>query len=365
MKLIYHKDEDEYSVFDTEIIELVRNKNIRIACPYLGIKYLERIINLSKSWLLITDIEEWIKSNSKKNRVKIFNFIKVNQDKIHHCRNLHAKLLLAPDKALLGSANFTNKGIKEKIEISVVFNDPNKIEELDEWFNLLWEETNSISMENLSNFIKKLKVSDFEEYVDFENSVFCKKNTLNKKIISLNEAGKNSASANNDFENSENQLVTAIKKIGDKNKLNEYFNIVKELLEYLEVNDDDSRISLTITKIHKIPVNIGQRYVIRPEKDMIGLIMPLEYEELNYVKDKVIRDDVDYFYKNKQRDAKWIWFEAKDKIELPEKVKEYWKKAALKELRRSKRSGFRRHHKSVVFFTAMDLDYRAEILSKM
>lgn len=64
-RLIYHTSTSAnggLSPFDEAICSIVRNRDINIACPYLGLNYLKRIFSLSNSWKILTDVEEWLAS---------------------------------------------------------------------------------------------------------------------------------------------------------------------------------------------------------------------------------------------------------------------------------------------------------------
>jgi len=137
-ELIYHPPSSapgDVSPFDEAVISVVKDNNVKIACPYLNLTYVQRIIRLSQSWQILTDAEEWLASHNKNAREQIQKFIKDNSERIHHCRDLHAKVIVAGEKALVGSANFTHKGITQRTEMSVLFEDEPQVEELDLWFN--------------------------------------------------------------------------------------------------------------------------------------------------------------------------------------------------------------------------------------
>lgn len=156
MKLIYHQEKNENSVFDKEIIELVKENDIKIVCPYIGMSYIDRIIKLSKSWKLITDVEELLLSNSLNSRNDVKNFIIRNHEKIHHCKDIHAKVLTSKNKAFLGSSNFTEKGIQKRVEMSVTIEDNEKVQELNDWFDDLWIKTDTVVKEELSEYIEAI-----------------------------------------------------------------------------------------------------------------------------------------------------------------------------------------------------------------
>ncbi|CAD7770493.1 MAG: hypothetical protein KIIPBIDF_00181 [Candidatus Methanoperedenaceae archaeon GB50] len=78
IQLVYHDKESSRggeSPFDKVITAIVRNEDVSIVCPYIGMKYFERIIKLANYWRLITDVEEWICSHNKKKdkRLKILS----------------------------------------------------------------------------------------------------------------------------------------------------------------------------------------------------------------------------------------------------------------------------------------------------
>lgn len=224
MKLLYHKIEDEYSVFDAEIIELVRAKDIKITSPYLSLDYFNRIVNLSESWKLITDLEEWIKSSTIKARKEIIEIIRKNTDRIHHCSSLHSKLILSNKKAILGSANLTNKGICKNIELGIVYSDEFKVEEVTIWFDQLWNETTSVSIKELELYVKKvneISIPNFDMLV-----LSCKKEPFEKKKIHVKEASKNPEPLEIDLETTEMELISSIKKLGNKERIIQYFDLV-------------------------------------------------------------------------------------------------------------------------------------------
>ena len=65
-KLIYHTPESclgGVSPFDAAVTEMIDGHDVAIACPYLGLTYLQRIIDGSERWRVLTDVEEWLASH--------------------------------------------------------------------------------------------------------------------------------------------------------------------------------------------------------------------------------------------------------------------------------------------------------------
>jgi hypothetical protein len=92
MKLIYHptRPNDNYvSAFDEAIVEMSKGQDINIACPYLSLNYLERIISISKKWKLITDIYDLLSLYNESGREKFVKFISENKSNIRHYSEIH------------------------------------------------------------------------------------------------------------------------------------------------------------------------------------------------------------------------------------------------------------------------------------
>ncbi|CAD7770462.1 MAG: hypothetical protein KIIPBIDF_00176 [Candidatus Methanoperedenaceae archaeon GB50] len=123
-------------------------------------------------------------------------------------------------------------------------------------------------------------------------------------------------------------MVTCIKKLAPNRKwINDYFDLAKDLIEFNAVlKSNDPRLVMSITKRGRIPIIINQRYVLNPEYNgKIGLIMPLDYEMEDYTKNGVVQIDDEYFFRNKIREALWVVFERKNRIEFSDSLKSYWR----------------------------------------
>ena len=155
-KLIYHDKESSaggISPFDRTITEIVENKNVCIVCPYISVGYLGRITQLANIWHLITDVEEWIISHNIKQRQNIKNFILNNLLNIHHYKDIHAKVIVADDRAFIGSSNLTDKGITGRVEMSLLIEEKEQVCELQRWFKDLWIGSESVKTQDLEKYV--------------------------------------------------------------------------------------------------------------------------------------------------------------------------------------------------------------------
>lgn len=360
MKLIYHRTNfrAEYSPFDVELITLANQQNLCLVSPYIGLDYLKRLIQLSKSWRLITDFEEWIISHQKKEqRENIINFINENPEKIKHISDIHAKVLISEHSAFLGSANFTDKGICQRTEMSVSFSEVEKVQEIKSWFESLWEVAINFTEEQLSDFVKKNENTNHKPRIKKLKSP-SKKVMKRASLVDIGTFFK----TDKDYQS---ELVKAIKKIKkDKEWLNRFFDLIKELLTDLNIEEESPKITMSVTKDLRMPISIGQRYVIRAksQQNKVGFILPLELEEM-ISNNPIAKIDDNYFYdKKKNKEALWVNFDNNIVFSNDRFLFEQWKKAAKVELDRTNYSGYRRAHNPLYYKLVMDLEYRNKIL---
>ncbi len=371
-KLIYHDKESStggVSPFDKTVTEIVRNRSVSIVCPYIGIDYFDRIIQLANTWRLVTDVEEWIISHNRDARQSIKDFILKNLSAIHHYKDIHAKVIVADDKAFIGSSNLTNKGITGRVEMGVLIEEKEQVDELQKWFSGLWAESESVNAQDLEKYISSIKSSPaYDELKKSNSPILLKSPSVKANLVDIGTDVQDIIKCDKE---SKQRLIESIRKIApDREWINDYFDLAKEIIEFTGLGNDDPRLVMSITKKGKIPIIINQRYVLRYERDRgIGLIMPLDYSPQNYDKDRFIRayDDGDekYFYRNGVQEARWIVFERKNKIEFSEPIKDYWKQAVMTELKRSNNSGFKKFHEPIVYEAVMNLSYRNKLLEEV
>lgn len=155
-KILYHsleRSSADVSPFDEAILLVAAQANLRIVSPYIGISYLERIIERAETWLLVSDIEAWLSSLSVRARPRAWSFIRTNLDRIHHCQGIHAKAVIGVASAMLGSANLTDAGILSRTELGIFLDDSEQVSELQRWFDGLWLQTPSPIVDETNAFI--------------------------------------------------------------------------------------------------------------------------------------------------------------------------------------------------------------------
>lgn len=360
MKLIYHKADNNspYSPFDSEIVSIANGQDLLLVSPYIGLSYLKRLVKISKSWKLLTDFQEWIISHPNKlHRREICDFIVNNFDNIKHIPDIHAKVLVTDNSAFVGSANFTQKGILERTEMSVSFSEIGKVTELKEWFNSLWAISTDYTEKQLFEFVKRNedvltqpKIAGLKPQFGYQ-----KNKTLLVPIDTFLKTDK-------DYEQ---ELIKAIKQTKKDNVwLNRYFDLIKELLTEFSIDENSQKISMSVTKAFKMPISIGQRYIICPRhrRDAIGFILPLDFGDIIGDYPNAVINEGYFFDKKNNQEALWIDFDSDIIFSEDTFLFNYWQTAVKAEINRTTISGFRRSHNPFYYKAVMDTKYRQTLL---
>ena len=129
-RLIYHTDDGSDSPFDKCAVNLAAGSKLNIACPYLSLDYLQRLVGLADEWRLVTDLKEWLTSTSVRKRQSTSAFIRKHRAQIRDHQGLHAKVLVNEKSAMLGSANFTHCGVSKRTELCVCFENNKSVAEM-------------------------------------------------------------------------------------------------------------------------------------------------------------------------------------------------------------------------------------------
>ncbi len=198
-RLIYHPFDRPHtdSPFDEAIISVAKNSDTLIVSPYIGLNYLTRITAISSSWRLVSDIEAWLTSLSFFARPKTWKFIRENLANIHHCKDVHAKVVIGTNSAYLGSANLTSMGILARTEMGILLKEDTQLQELNNWFDCLWQNTTSPSIAEVDDFISWLDgeadIRISKRQRNFLSSASQKVRSKLAKLTPKQESNKNSS----------------------------------------------------------------------------------------------------------------------------------------------------------------------------
>ena len=159
MKLIYHKNNTSSNIspFDTALLQVSNQADpLYLASPYIGLSFLNRILDNANDWKLLSDVEAWLSSGNIKHRAKCWQFILENLDRIKHVPDLHAKVAIGNNLLFLGSANFTEKGVLGRDELSILIDDKKLVNESLSWFHDLWNTASAPVIDEGDELVKTL-----------------------------------------------------------------------------------------------------------------------------------------------------------------------------------------------------------------
>ena len=411
MKLIYQLP-DAYgknikpSPFDTAISELVKDKSIQVVCPYITLNDFEKVIlNGCKDWELLTDLKALVKSQGDGDKIeKMLDFIEKYRTKIKHQTGLHAKVIIAEDRALIGSANFTHNGIYENKEISVIISDPEKVNEIKSWYNELWQHATELTEEELTEWISRVK--EYINYVekehlrsDIPNISFPKKiETIygqkskehietNQKIeeyITRTNYNIDTSQIENDVKNievdkdDEQMLIKYLKKLDSKIYTKHYVDLAQHIIEKFNLREQDKKLCFSIPmNLGKIAIITDQRVILsqylRANKE-IGIIMPLEFDEENARVEGWNSSYTDFTTKTKpsKLEARLIYYNRTGEVNFNNITISEWERAVEDELKRIEKSRsktgpgrWREQHQPTVYKFICDKEYRNYILDQV
>lgn len=379
-KLIYHTPESclgGVSPFDTAVTEMLDGHDVAIACPYLGLTYLQRMIDGSERWRVLTDVEEWLASHGGASRDRIVAFILDNRERVRHCKDLHAKVLLAGNRALTGSANFTEKGITGRVEVSVLFEDCEQVSELRAWYELLWDRTQPVEEGDLRACVGGLP----------QPTSAATRASLPSTFAGV-QSRLGSDSTISESHDAENDLVERLRQAPDRAWAEGYLNLAKQLVDVTGLDGDDPRLVMSLPQGKSLPPTINRRYVLTafrlheaarekhwlfpeyvnpPGHAVVELILPASMTRKIDTLPGVIRHssfDLGFSGETKETVPRFVSFDVASGFDFGPEVLEGWGKSLLSECDHGRASPFRKSHSPTVYLAVTDLAYRGQLLDR-
>lgn len=373
VRLLYHDagSPGAVSPFDEAIVSIAKGDHVRLACPYIGLAYLTRITSITKSWRLLTDVEEWQLSQNRRQREKIYQFLVRNHSLVRHYPSLHAKVVIGSRSVMFGSANFTEMGITRRTELSALLEDEAQVQELTAWFETHWSRAYELPLDDIAAYMKTLPEGAVIE--DASNPVlFPTLPTKSARLVHIS-GGPTEIEGTPEESADHQRLIQRVGIAFSRPWFEGYLDLVRLLIEELALESSDPRLAMSIPKGGNgcfLPVSINNRYVVTPDsrngEDLIGVIFGSDFERRPTLRAKVVRygrfealpgekpEDVPFFLRVR----------SVDDIMQDEELKLGWLDAARCELDRARASPYRRFHVPVCYRLAVDSTYRHRVLDK-
>jgi len=357
VELVYHDFDDEtpYSPFEETLARLSDDASLGVACPYLGLDIVRSIAERAQTWRLVTDVQEWCRSQSSEQRDALLEFLQENAVSIHDCRGLHAKVLVNDDAGLVGSANVTYSGLTRNSEMAVLFEDTGEVNELSTWFEVLWDRTQPPDIEDLRTYLSEARRVERDRPSNPSMShtgpsIEASLQILDEPVINVDES-------------EHRQLVQTVSQGPNRAWADVYFDWVAEAIECARLDESDERIATTVpTTSTRLPVNVNHRYVLAafPTQRLIGIILPPDSSALDDLSEFL--SDFGAFSTDSDSDPYWFEFPGDPDEFITDEIKQDWREMIRKERSRGDRSEYRRHHSSAAYKAAVDNRYRERVL---
>lgn len=352
----------ELSPFVQRIHAIAEGSELRIACPYIGLRVLRPVLSVARGWRLLTDAEELLRSQAPSQVAELVKFLGDNEKHVRHWPGLHAKVVAGDGAVLIGSANLTEMGLGKRQEMAVVLDDPAVIAQVHEWFDALWSCCRTVSSSAMSSFVQALPRT-----VPQEPGLH-----LESPAPQISAMVVVPARRTREESGSEDRLRERLAHGVSRKWVEGYLDLCADLLTALEISEDDARLSMSVPPSSSaLPVTINQRYVLCAfylGRKVIGVMLPhgIEVPDALLPKMTKVRDHLGSFrqwHDEQPGDVpQFAYFEVDHPREL-RPLRDDWLDAVLRETQRTwTQSSFRRHHVSAFSCAATEQGFRDSLL---
>jgi hypothetical protein len=367
--------EGQPSPFDLAIREIVAGQNVVLAAPYLSWKYLRALAGLARGWRLITDAEEWLSNEPKP--AEAMAFMLAHQDRIHHCPDLHAKVVASQQRALVGSANLTRKGLTGRQEMGVLLDDPHALTQLWGWFDGLWKETAPPHPEDLPPLIAAMpprrppaeeKVRLRSPYKGVRTTLLTKLNIPEERRVSTPRKPKQDvpkrqkeAKPGKEQKGQEDLLVERLRSLAkSREEAAAFLALLAWPLQVHGVIPGDTRVVVSAPQTEsELNLHFNSWQVVSwKENARVSLLV----EAIHFPEIPV--DFVSREVSLQEGPFQWQYFTWAPGKPLPERVVSSWKKACGEALRQGEKSFHRRWHHPLLATILLESAAREELLRR-
>lgn len=369
MKLVHHTDESRNgcaSPFAEAIQELTASEQLSLACPYINVEYLRSALEHVSSWRLLTDAKAWLAGQNAGKRASIQEFIERHHESINHVEDLHAKAIIGDGGALVGSANFTEKGLWKREELSVLLNDSENVDELRAWFDGLWARSDPVKLDELDAYVRTAPAAPTG--VSHHGAPSFTSNAPKvRDSRATNESSGQRVSETVEDENVHRRLVERVGKAPSRDWINQHFDLFEELLAVTGLSEDDPILVASIPQSGGIHITINNRYVLTPmrtARSQASFILSDDTDGLDELISQATKYEPFSNANNEPAPHLLTFDNGLEQITDPS-FKRNWFKAILTEVEnRAEKAKWRNKHEPAVYRAAVDHDYRERVLNE-
>jgi len=366
-QLIYHSEEGYdrgESPFDRAIKETADSEEVLIVCPYIAPTYLESVLREVDEWQIITDVVAWVGTFHGESRDEIKRLIEEHQDRIHHFRHVHAKVVLSDDSAIIGSANLTEKGVIGRTEMGVRFSEEEKITEVREWFSRLWSESSPVGSDELQELVR---TSPSASSAHSQPTTTLSSDAPRVNASFAEDIGPPIGKDTEVDGGSHESLVRRVRMAPSREWADVFLGLMSHLISATGLPKDDPRLVTGIAQDDRITLSINTRMVIGAffsEPPKVGFIIGDDAENV----DELIEESDCYLPFNalpgeeEEDTPHWMEYEGEPERMVNPAFRGEWMRAAFREIERASGSIHQSSHEPLVYQAAVDESYRKQVL---
>lgn len=181
------------------------------------------------------------------NATELAEWIVERIDDVRHVEDLHAKVAIGADAAMLGSANFTGGGLGKNKEAGVLTRDPGHLAELRAWFDGLWRGAQGIDPDALRRMAATLPAAS-RPRIDTTGLFF-----------------KVDGSKESDLGPIDGDLLDHLSRFGSPDAAETYLCLAEEIVRTLDRPIGDPSLTVSLPRREWGPrVTVGTTWVLLP-----------------------------------------------------------------------------------------------------
>jgi len=283
---------------------------------------------------------------------------------------------VAGDRAFVGSANFTRKGLAGRDELAVTLDEPELVDELRGWFGELWSISSPAELDDLDEFIntppptsggtnRQPAVSISSDATEITSALLEDTDQKSKTVETANSARERNRDERNILStDAHDRLIKRLERAPNREWVERHFELMQEILKMTGLTENDSQpVTSVPPSSSEVRAIVGNRVVfgfVNTAGNWTRFILPDGMQRLP----KLLEESAHSFHFTGEEFSPHLpaFVDGLQRIE-DQVFRRAWLRATLAEVDRRERSPYRsRSHEPIVYYTATDPTLRSEIL---
>lgn len=377
VELIYHPPHadphDQAYAKAIKTLLAAPGSDLSLVSPYLSLNILESII-AQTPFRLVTDLEQCFQEHETH---ALLAWFERHQASIRHMPGVHAKVILTPDAALIGSANLTQTAFTKRLEMSCLLRHEAQLRELNTWFEQLWRHSAPLERSALDAIRRRphtppSQADSFAKLPPRGNLGWMAQAPQapqaqhQKPILSVPKTTKIIIPKHWDTDHAD--LARQLHRTcTTREHAQQILALMHSALIASGLDRDDPRLHLNFGR-RPILINIGQRYVAwypseraAQHEPSLGFLLD-SFDVAREAKQLIPGSEFGAFTKNKEADIPAFYVPSSQLDSLPQLLIDSWHRGIKLEVARAKKSSYIKSKRPFLFDALMDESLQAQLL---